>query len=49
MGDQAGNPHPSAIEYIPDRIRTQEICDKAVNRCVFLYLVFSIKLKKCVT
>ena len=49
MGDEAENHHPSAIEYIPDRIRTQEICDIAVNRCVFLYLVFSIKLKKFVT
>ena len=49
MDDQAGNAHPSAIKYIPDRFRTQEICDKAVNRCVNLYLVFSIKLKKCLT
>ena len=34
MGDKAANPHPSAIEHIPDQFRTQEMCDKAINICV---------------
>ena len=51
MGDKAVDTHPSTIQFVPEWYRTQEMCDKTVNRC-FLYLILfliSIKLKKCVT
>ena len=37
MSDKAVNVYPSTIEYVPDRFRTQEMCDKAVDRCFLLF------------
>ena len=39
MGDKAANPHPSAIEHIPDQFRTQEMCD------ICVCFVFGIQYK----
>ena len=37
MCNNAVNTHGSTIEYIPDRFKIQEMCEKAVDRC---FLVF---------
>ena len=26
-----------AVKYVPDQFKTQEICDKAVNKCPFVF------------
>ena len=52
MCDKAVNTHPFTIQLFPECYKTQEMCDKAVNRCFFIYLILfriGIKLKKCVT
>ena len=52
MCDKAFNTYPSTIKFVPECFMTQEMCDKAVNSCFFLYLILfqiNIKLKKCVT
>ena len=36
MCDKAVNTHLSAIQFIPECYKTQEMCDKAVNRCFFI-------------
>ena len=51
MCDNGVSTHPSTIQFSPECFTTQEMCDKAVNRC-FLYLILfliNIKLKKYVT
>ena len=51
MCDKDVSIYPSTIKFVPECYKTQEMCDKAVNRC-FLYLIqilIGIKLKKCVT
>ena len=37
MCDKAVNTHSSTIGYVPDCYKTQENCDKAVNRCFFVF------------
>ena len=29
--------YPSTIKFVPEYFMTQEICDKAVNRCIFVF------------
>ena len=51
MCHKAVNTYPSTIKFVLKCFMTQEMCDKAVNRC-FLYLILfliNIKLKKSVT
>ena len=51
MLDKAVNTYPSTIEFVPECYKTQEMSNKAVNRC-FLHLIIlliDIKHKKCVT
>ena len=51
MCDKAVDTDPCALKCLPECFMTQEMCDKAVNRC-FLYLfliLIDIKLKKCLT
>ena len=31
------NTFSSTIEYIPDQFKTQEICDKALDKCLFVF------------
>ena len=33
MCNKAVNTYPSAIQFVPECYKTQEICDKAVNTC----------------
>ena len=35
MRDKAVNNYPSTIEFVPECLMTQEMCDKAVNKCFF--------------
>ena len=35
MCDKAVCTYPSAIEFVPKCNNTQEMCNKAVNRCFF--------------
>ena len=52
MCDKAVDTHPTILKFVPDCYKTQEICDKAVNRWFFLYVILfliGMKLEKCVT
>ena len=49
MCDKTVNTHPSAIQFVAQCYKTQEMCDKAVNRYFFISVLNGIKLKKCVT
>ena len=52
MCDKAVDTHPTILKFVPDCYKAQEICDKAVNRWVFLYVILfliGMKLEKCVT
>ena len=42
--------HPSTIKFAPDSYKMQEICDKAIYRCLFVsdYVLIGMKLKECV-
>ena len=33
MCDKAVNTHPSALKFVPEGYKTQEVRDKPVNRC----------------
>ena len=35
MCDKDVNTHPPTIEYVPDQFKTQEMCDKAIDKFVF--------------
>ena len=51
MCDKAVDTHAPTIKLVPECFMTQEMWDKAVNRC-FLYLIVLLigtKLKKYVT
>ena len=37
MCEKAANIHPSTIQFILECYKTQEMCDKAVNRCFFVF------------
>ena len=50
--------YPHALEFVPSTIKfvlvcfiTQQMCDKAVNRCCLYLILFliEIKLNRCVT
>ena len=48
MCDKSVNIYPSTTKFLTEYFMTQEMCDKAVNRC-FLYLIvflMGLKLKK---
>ena len=50
MHDKAVDTHPSTIKCVPDRFKTQEMCNKLlidVLLCLILFPI-DIKLKKCV-
>ena len=51
MCDKAVSTYSSTIKCVTECLMTQEMCDKAVNRCFlyFILLLIDIKLKKCVT
>ena len=52
MCDKTVNTQPSTIKLVLECCMTQEICYKAVNKCIFLYLILfliNIKLMKYVT
>ena len=48
MCGKAINTYFSTIKFVPECYKTQEMCDKAVNRCFsyFILLPIGIKLKK---
>ena len=47
MCDKAVNTYPFIIRIFPECNKVQEICDKAVNRCFFLYFIlFSINVRE---
>ena len=50
MFDKAVDAHPSTMEYVPNRFKTQEMYYKAVHRCFLHLILFLIntKLKKFV-
>ena len=50
MCDKAVYTHPSTIKFAPDSCKTQEMCDKAIYRCLFVsdYVLIGMKLKECV-
>ena len=35
MYDKSVHTYHSAIQFVPECYKTQEMCDKAVNRCYF--------------
>ena len=37
MCNEAVNTYPSTIPFVPEYYKTQEMCDKAVNTCFFLF------------
>ena len=50
MCDKAVNIHPSAIQFVSECFKTQEMCDEDVDNCLFHFILFltNVKLKKCV-
>ena len=50
MCDKAVYTHPSTIKFAPDSYKTQEMCDKAIYRCLFVSdcVLIGMKLKECV-
>ena len=46
MCNKAINTYPSTIKFVPECLMTQEMCDKAVNRC-FLYLIWYKSHEMC--
>ena len=49
MCDKAVYTHPSTIKFAPDSYKTQEMCDKAIYRCLFVsHVLIGMKLKECV-
>ena len=52
MCDKVINTNSSTIQFVPVCYKTQEMCDKAFNKCFLaFFLIFPInaKFKKCVT
>ena len=51
MCDKGANTYHSTIPFIPDYYKTQEMCDKPVNRrfIAFISILIYIKINKCVT
>ena len=37
MSIKAVDTYPSAIQFVPDLYKTQEMCFKAVNTCLFVF------------
>ena len=37
MYDKPVNTYPSTIKFVPECLMTQEMCDKAVNSCFFIF------------
>ena len=37
MCDKAVNTYPSPIEFVPECFMTQKMCEKAVNKCFFVF------------
>ena len=52
MCNKAVNNYPHALEFVPVCYKTQKMCDKAVNKIFFIYLILFLigsNLKKCLT
>ena len=47
MCDKTVNTYPSTIKFVPEFFMTQEMCDKAVNRCFFVFDSISETPKMC--
>ena len=45
MCGKAVNTYPSTIKLVPEYLMTQKICNKAVNTCIFVFILFLIKIK----
>ena len=37
MCDKAVNTYPSTVQFVPECYKTQERCNKAINRCFFVF------------
>ena len=44
MFDKAVDTYPSAIKFIPECRKTQEMCNKAVNRFFLYFILFMIEI-----
>ena len=40
MSDKAVNTYHSTKQFVPECYKTQEMCDKAVNRCFLLMFMY---------
>ena len=47
MCDKVANTYPSTRKCAPEFFMTQEMCDKAVNRCFFVFDSISETPKMC--
>ena len=45
MCNKSFSSYPSTIKYVPDQFKTQEICDKAVDKCYFVFNFVSDQFK----
>ena len=45
MCDKAWNTYPSTIKFVPECFMTQEMCNKAVNICFFVFVSISNQYK----
>ena len=43
--DKAADAYPFTIKFVPEFCMTQEMCDKAVNRCSLVFSSFPDHLK----
>ena len=37
MCNKAVSSHPSTIQFVPDRFKTHEMCDKGLDSCLFAF------------
>ena len=45
MCGKAVNTYPSTTKLVPEHLMTQKICNKPVNTCFFVFILFLIKIK----
>ena len=52
MCDKVVNDYPSAIQLVPDRYKTREMCEKAMNIYLLVFnqeqILINLRLKNCV-
>ena len=39
MCDKSVNTYPSTLKYVPGQCKTQEMCEKAIDKCPFFWSV----------